>query len=483
MPTLKDIAALAGVSVATVSNVINETRRVSPTMRARVEQAASQLGYVARSLDPALVSSQRKAIPSEVRKDDSENSTTATDRQSGTKNATDAPNQSKAGLVLLRLLRAAQPISRVELARRLGLNRSTVTDTFKPLIAAGLVLDQPANIGPARMQGRPSTNLSFNSDRDLFAGVNIGVRRSQVGLTNLRGEILADEDFETPSDPNTALRLIRAAIEGLSHGRQKELRVIAVSVPAPTDGERRKMLYAPRLDWRNIDIADALKLNSSSAGSTVRIVVENDATAAAMYEARLRLQNSSNEPLSNFVLVRSGTGIGVGLVLGGEVYRGTGLGEGLAGEFGHMTIVAGGKPCACGNRGCWEMYASASSASSLYMGERIRLGGMNAPRYVEIVARAETGELRAQRTLERIGEYLGIGIGNVIMGVGVPHVIVSGRIVYGWKFIQEPLHKAVAQSMAGKLRGWSVEPGEPRGAGLGGALEVAVDAFLASSFA
>ncbi len=394
------------------------------------------------------------------------------------------PNHSKAGLILLRLLRAAQPISRVELARRLGFNRSTVTDTFKPLIAAGLVLDQPASVGAARMQGRPSTNLSFNSDRDLFAGVNIGVRRSQVGLTNLRGEILAEEDFETPSDPNTALRLIRAAIEGLSHGLRKELRVIGVSVPAPTDRERRKMLYAPRLDWQNIDIADALKLNSTSGspGSAVKIVVENDATAAAMYEARLRLQKSSNEPLSNFVLVRSGTGIGVGLVLGGEVYRGTGLGEGLAGEFGHMTIVAGGKPCACGNRGCWEMYASASSASSLYMGDRIRLGGMNAPRYVEIVARAEAGELRAQRTLERIGEYLGIGIGNVIMGVGVPHVIVSGRIVYGWKFIQEPLHKAVAQSMAGKLRGWSVEPGEPRGAGLGGALEVAVDAFLASRF-
>jgi predicted NBD/HSP70 family sugar kinase len=146
-----------------------------------------------------------------------------------------------------------------------------------------------------------------------------------------------------------------------------------------------------------------------------------------------------------------------------------------------MTIVAGGKPCACGNRGCWEMYASAASASSLYMGDRVQLGGAKAPRYVEIVERAEAGELRAQRTLERVGEYLGIGIGNVIMGLGVPHVIVSGRVVYGWKFIQEPLRHAVEQSMAGKLAEWSVEPGEPRGAGLGGALEVAVDGFLTSS--
>jgi predicted NBD/HSP70 family sugar kinase len=96
------------------------------------------------------------------------------------------------------------------------------------------------------------------------------------------------------------------------------------------------------------------------------------------------------------------------------------------------------------------------------------------------VARAEGGELRAQRTLERVGEYLGIGIGNVIMGLGVARVIVSGRLVYGWKFMREQIHNAVAQSMAGRLQGWSVEPGEATGAGLGGALEVAAEGFITS---
>jgi predicted NBD/HSP70 family sugar kinase len=198
-----------------------------------------------------------------------------------------------------------------------------------------------------------------------------------------------------------------------------------------------------------------------------------------MYEARLRLRDASEAPPSNFALVRSGTGIGVGLVLGGEVYRGTGGGEGLAGEFGHMTIVAGGKQCRCGNRGCWAVYASASAASSLYAGDRAQLGGQTPPRFVEIVARAEGGELRARRTLEQLGEYLGIGIANVITGLGVSRVIVSGRLVYGWKLIRGPLREAVGQSMAGRISGWSVEPGEPTGAGLGGAVEVAADEFLA----
>ena len=100
------------------------------------------------------------------------------------------------------------------------------------------------------------------------------------------------------------------------------------------------------------------------------------------------------------------------------------------------------------------------------------------PRFVEIVARAEAGELRAQATLEQIGEYLGIGISNVITGVGVSQAVVSGRLVHGWKFVQRSLQAAVAGTMAGRLSNWSVEPGQPTGAGLGGALEVAVEHYL-----
>ena len=92
------------------------------------------------------------------------------------------------------------------------------------------------------------------------------------------------------------------------------------------------------------------------------------------------------------------------------------------------------------------------------------------------------GETRAQRTLEKIGDYLGIGIANVIMGVGISRVIISGRLVYGWKFIERPLHEAIQRSIVGKIEGWSVEAGEPQGAAIGGALEVAVEEYLAHGF-
>ncbi len=386
----------------------------------------------------------------------------------------------KTARVLLRLVRAAQPIARIELARRLGINRSTVTDIFKPLISAGILREEPLKTASTRnrLQGRPPVGIAFNSGNEFFVGVNLGVRRSQVGLTTLSGENLGEVEFETPTNPDAALKLINKNIAGLcSKVKDRQLKSIGVSIPGPTDSGRSRLLYAPHLGWHDVEIADELR-KSGDFAKNVPIIVENDATAAALYEARLHLRDANEGLLKNFVLLRSGTGIGIGLVIEGEVYRGMGIGEGIAGEFGHMTIVAGGKPCVCGNRGCWEKYASASAASSLYTGDRANFGGATPPRFIQIVERAEAGEIRAQRTLEKLGEYLGIGIGNMIMGVGVPHIIVSGRLVYGWKYLKEPLFEAVGKSMAGKLANWIIECGEPKGAAIGGALEVAVEEYL-----
>lgn len=496
MPTLRDVATLAGVSVATVSNVVNDARRVLPATRARVEEAMAQLNYAptrgVAGVNAAPLSGDEHTHPAASSfapgiHDKSVSSYAPAAPAYTVAAAADPGTPAKAARMLLRLLRAAQPISRVELARRLGVNRSTVTDIFKPLITSGLVREESGS-STDRVLGRPPVALSFNADHDFFAGVNIGIRRVQVGLGTLGGETVNEDDFDTPSDPAEALALVRECITRLcAVDKERTLRMIGVSVSGMTDGGRTRVVYAPHLAWHDVAVADALRFNRAGGiaapdEEAVPVVVENDATAAAIYEARLRLRDTDVNQMENFVLVRSGTGIGVGLVLGGEVYRGAGRGEGLAGEFGHMTIVAGGKSCVCGNRGCWEQYASASSAASLYAGDRMQTNGAARTRYVEIVARAEAGELRARRTLERVGEYLGIGIGNVIMGLGVPRVILSGRVVLGWKFIREPLRKAVGQSMAGRAGGWSVEPGEPRGAGLGGALEVAAEGFLTSGF-
>lgn len=373
--------------------------------------------------------------------------------------------------LLLRLIRAEQPITRTDIAQRLGIDKSTVTENVKPLIDAGVLREDTLD---AKGQGRRPRVISFADRDEFFIGVNLGVRRSQVGITTLKGDIEDEEDFETPKESSIALRMARRHIDQIMRRNAgRTLRSIGVSVPGMTDTDRRSLLYAPNLNWQSIDIAKALGLEG------IRVVVENDSTAAAMYEARMKIRDSVEGLMSNFILVRSGTGIGVGLVIGSEVYRGSGLTRGIAGEFGHMTIVAGGKQCVCGNRGCWEKYASAAAAASLYVGDRRLRPGETIPRFVEIVAKAENGDNRSRRTLEMIGDYLGIGIANVIMGIGIPRVIISGRLVYGWKFIEDPLREAISRSIVGKAEGWSVEAGSPAGAAIGGALEVAVEDHLA----
>ena len=378
----------------------------------------------------------------------------------------------KTGL-LLRLIRACQPISRTEIANKLGVDKSTITDYTKPLIKQGILAEQSIE---GKGHGRKPAGLSFLDRDEFFIGVNLGVRTSQVGMGTLTGYFDEEIDFLTPSDPDTAIKIAKDAVSSiLEKNKGKRCRVIGISVPGLPNPSRDKLLYAPNLGWRNLDLGQIFKINED-----IRVVVENDATAAAMFEVRTKIKNYEDGLTRNFVLVRSGTGIGVGLVIGSEVFRGTGATRGLAGEFGHMTIAAGGRQCICGNRGCWEKYASASSAASLYIGDRPLRPNETLPRFPDIVAKAENGELRAQRTLEKIGDYLGIGVANVIMGIGIPRVIISGRLVHGWNFIEKPLVAAINRSVVGKLEGWSVAAGDPAGSALGGAIEAAVEYHFAN---
>ena len=344
----------------------------------------------------------------------------------------------------------------------MGVHRRRITVLVKPLLDSGILLEGAPDRTKIRRVGRPAIGLSLRAEREFLIGVNIGVNQVQLGAASVDGKLLFEESFPTVRDPALALSQVRASIQRQQTMMpERALAVIGVSVAGPTDVERGRLLYAPHLGWRDIPITEML-------GVSVPVHVENNATAAAIYESQRRRGRSATRTAGDFVLVRVGTGIGVGLVLGGEVFRGTTEAD-IAGEFGHMTIVAGGKSCSCGNFGCWERYASAASAVA-----KLR----SSLRFIDLVGRAASGERRALVTLERVGTHLGIGIGNVICGLGVPHVVVSGDLLHGWKFIEASARAAIAMSLAGRLSRWSLEAGELHGSELGGALEVAIEHYL-----
>lgn len=380
---------------------------------------------------------------------------------------------------LLRLVRALQPISRVELARRLGVNRSSVTAIVKPLMASG-TLREVESVAVAGRNGRPPLWLYLRAEGQFFVGVKIGLRRTQVGAMTTARLIDQAVSFDTPLDVESAVVQVGAAVARIVRASPARSCVfVGVSVPGPVDGRRTRLLKAPQPGWHDVEMADRLS-RAAALDDHCRVVVtvENDATAVAVYELQRKWRQISHEHSpEDFLLVRVGSGIGVGIVIGGEVYRGTGQGTGMAGEFGHMTVVAGGKQCVCGNRGCWERYGSARSATALYAGDHI-WSDPSERGFEELVARAQGGDLRARRALEQTGEFLGIGIAGIIKGVGISQVVISGEIVRGWGFIRTPLHETIRRTMNGCLPDWSVTVGEPEGAGLRGSLEVAIDEYL-----
>ena len=375
--------------------------------------------------------------------------------------------------LILRSIRAFEMISRVELSRVVEFNRSTISQLVNPLIESGLI-EESVQIGTG--MGRPPVLLSLRKGKDSFIGLNLGVNHSQIGVTGFDPDYSDIEEFVTPKDPKDACTLLAEKIaERLPALEEEKLRSICITVPGPVDKNRRTLVVAPHLGWKSVDVADLIERHPVIKESGVSVVIENNASASAIFETRRML--AVDKSLTDYIVVRSGTGVGVGIIRRGDAFRGYGSGQGFAGEFGHMTIAAGGRDCVCGNKGCWETYASAPAALRLYK-EILPEETKHELRFSEIAALANSGDRQAISTLEKMGDYLGIGIANTMLGVGIPNVIVSGRLTYGWKHMSKNLNEAIERSMAGKLSGWSIKRGARSGGSVGGALEVAVNDYF-----
>src|SRR6266851_10300708 len=281
MTTLNDVARLAGVSTATVSHIINNTRRVSPATTARVQSAISQLNFVPNPIGRLLARQEIAPGPSVVTSTKGGSVAGAGGGATGGTSLVALPSKKgpppksisaasdETTRNMLRVLRAVQPISRADLARRLEVNRSTITEMVKPLLACGLLREAAPEQMRARL-GRPPIGLSLREESKFFIGVNIGVRRSQVGAALVDGQLLGEESFDTPADANIALSQVRASIEKLRTSLLgRTISAIGVSVPGPTDAERTRLLFAPHLGWRDVQVAKALQITDPSGTRTV----------------------------------------------------------------------------------------------------------------------------------------------------------------------------------------------------------------------
>ncbi|MDF2630008.1 MAG: glucokinase [Symbiobacteriaceae bacterium] len=334
------------------------------------------------------------------------------------------------GIVLNLLLRQS-PISRAAMAKMSGLNKATVSALVDELAAEGMVVE----LGPGESSGGRRPNLlMLNEQAGVVAGVDLGVGYLLVVLMDMRAAVRWERrvTWDCAVGPEVCLEQVAALVEegmaALPLG-PRGLLGVGVGVPGLVDHRQGRLLFAPNLPWRDVDIAPLL-----SRRLGVPVLVDNEANAGAVGE----LWAGCARGVSNLVFLSVGVGLGAGIVLGREVYRGAG---GVAGELGHSTIDVAGPVCRCGNRGCWELYASEAAL----LAEVARRGGGAGASVGAVADAARAGDAAAAGALAAVGEYLGVGIANIINTFNPALVVIGSSIAEGGEFILNPARRAVAE--------------------------------------
>jgi predicted NBD/HSP70 family sugar kinase len=351
--------------------------------------------------------------------------------------------------IMLNLVRKHQPLSRADLMRHSGLQRSTVSVITEQLISERWLREGAVGKAP---RGRRPTFLHLNEDRAGIFGINIQPHATDIALANLSGRFLAQETMLTPADPEKFVSQVSRRIRELRQEHpQMAYEELGVSLPGRVDLTSQKFVFAPNLGWGDIDLKARLE---SATGLSVAL--ENAANACALSEFWF---GKHAEGVRNLVVITVSEGIGTGMILNGQLVRGT---SGLAGEFGHVAINENGPKCGCGNHGCWEVYASNSAAVRYYNEHNQsaapagrRRGGARQASAVPTVETfdvlmqlAEQGDARAIETLTRMAHYLGKGIAMLVTGLAPDVVVLVGNIARVWDRVGPQITEVVRQSSA-----------------------------------
>jgi glucokinase-like ROK family protein len=332
--------------------------------------------------------------------------------------------------VILNCLRVRAPLSRAQLAAITGLNKTTVSSLVSQLLQNQFVRE--IGRGPSS-PGRPGVLLELNPGAGSIIGLEIGVDFILLLLTDFKAQILwrwEEKNTDNQQPDSTIERAADIIAQAISKSKEFGLSVMGmgIGIPGLIDVETGTVLFAPNLHWRDVPIRD--ELNRRFA---IPIIVDNDANTAALGEKYFGVAQDSDD----FVYLSAGVGLGGGIFIGGQLYRGY---RGYAGEVGHMTIVENGKKCNCGNQGCWETLVSQTAVlnrvqDALDQGKASQLvakdsGDQPSITIGNVLQAAKEGDDIAKAALQETGYYLGIGVANLV-NMFNPEMVILGGILSG----------------------------------------------------
>jgi predicted NBD/HSP70 family sugar kinase len=328
--------------------------------------------------------------------------------------------------IVLNLIRKHQPISRAGLARRSGLQRSTVSAITEQLITEHWVIKGAAGQLP---RGRKPTFLHLNEDRTGVIGVDIRPVTTTLAVAGIDSQFLAQESMSTGRDPIEFVnRLSRRIIDLMRAHPKSSYEGIGISLPGRIDVASKRLTFAPNLGWSELDLKTPLQ---KATGLPVEL--ENAANACALAEL---WSGRHIEGVGNLITVTISEDISVGMIMNGQLVQGS---TGVAGEFGHVTIAPEGPACRCGNRGCWETMASNSAGLRYYAQttsvRKGEIGSKSATATIafgDLLRLAEQGDSKACKALDQMGQYIASGIAMLITGLAPDVVVVVGEVTRAW---------------------------------------------------
>jgi N-acetylglucosamine repressor len=339
--------------------------------------------------------------------------------------------------IALNLIRTNQPISRADLSRLMGVRRGVVSLLVNELLAEGAVFEGAT--GEAK-RGRKPTFLYIDSRKRCVVAVDIRPTRTFMMVTDLVGQQLVTvTSFPTEREPKKFVvdltRRIRALLAehkdlGLCQG-------VGVVVPGMVESAAGRVLLAPNLGWKDVQLRDPI-----ASALRVPVQIENSGKACALSQA----WGGREVKAKDFVYITVSDGLGVGIIIGGELVRGQ---HNIAGELGHVPLNIDGPRCGCGATGCWEAYVSNLATLSRYFGRDLRerplAADMAAFTVDDLIARARGGDGKALAALLSTGRYLGLGLGSVVNAIDPAHVYIGGEITAAWDLIEATVRSALAE--------------------------------------
>ncbi|WP_168123645.1 ROK family transcriptional regulator [Paenibacillus sp. HB172176] len=318
------------------------------------------------------------------------------------------------------------PLSRARISELTGLNKATVSSLVQDLIDNQLVVE----IGPGESSGgRKPLMLLFHEAAGYAIGIDLGVNYIRGMLVDLRGGVIAEHRQQVKRKfKELPLELLIASIEMLMDKAPRSrygVVGIGIGVPGIVD-DGGVILFAPNMKLSQVDLKAKLEKRFS-----LPVTIDNEANAGAQGEQKY----GAGRGIANQIYVSVGIGIGTGIILNKELYKGA---SGFSGELGHLSIQYDGKPCACGNQGCWELYASENALLE-------QAASLGFESLEELLQAAECGDEQVISLFDSIGDYLGAGIANIVNVFNPEAVIIGNRMSRAAEWLKPAIEEAVGK--------------------------------------